>query len=94
MTFEQIVQLIMGSAGALVVLILGLKWLDKDRNRMLVELKDERNGRLRLIELSNERCAEDRVVLHKKLDEQEKLIRTLLVNQAKVAHHPSLDQAA
>lgn len=77
----------MGSTGALAALILGLKWLDKDRNKILVELKEERNGRLRLIELSNERCAEDRVLLHKKLDEQEKLIRELLVRQAR--NHPT-----
>lgn len=87
MTADQIVQLIMGSTGALAALILGLKWLDKDRNKILVELKEERNGRLRLIELSNERCAEDRVLLHKKLDEQEKLIRELLVRQAR--NHPT-----
>lgn len=87
MTADQIVQLIMGSTGALAALILGLKWLDKDRNKILVELKEERNGRLRLIELSNERCAEDRVLLHKKLDEQEKLIRELLVKQAR--NHPT-----
>lgn len=78
----------MGSTGALVALILGLKWLDKDRNNILMDLKEERNGRLRLIELSNERCAEDRVLLHKKLDEQEKLIRELLVKQA--IHHPPI----
>lgn len=87
MTADQIVQLIMGSTGALAALILGLKWLDKDRNKILVELKEERNGRLRLIELSNERCAEDRVLLHKKLDEQEKLIRELLIKQAR--NHPT-----
>lgn len=87
MTADQIVQLIMGSTGALAALILGLKWLDKDRNKILIELKEERNGRLRLIELSNERCAEDRVLLHKKLDEQEKLIRELLVKQAR--NHPT-----
>lgn len=87
MTADQIVQLIMGSTGALAALILGLKWLDKDRDKILVELKEERNGRLRLIELSNERCAEDRVLLHKKLDEQEKLIRELLVKQAR--NHPT-----
>lgn len=88
MTADQIVQLIMGSTGALIALILGLKWLDKDRNSILLDLKEERNGRLRLIELSNERCAEDRVFLHKKLDEQEKLIRELLVKQA--INHPQV----
>lgn len=87
MTADQIVQLIMGSTGALMALILGLKWLDKDRNKILLELKEERNGRLRLIELSNEHCAKDRVFLHKKLDEQEKLIRELLVKQAR--DHPA-----
>lgn len=88
MTSDQIIQLIMGGMGALVALIIGLKWLDKDRNKILLELKEERNGRLRLIELSNERCAEDRVILHKKLDDQEKLIRELLVKQA--INHPQI----
>lgn len=60
MTFEQIIQLILGSGGALAVLVLGVKWLDKDRSKVLVALQEERDGRIKLLEDHSKSCNEDR----------------------------------
>ena len=78
MTFEQILQMLMGSVGALGCLVFAVKWLDKDRDKLLKALTEERDGRLRLIEESNKQCADDRVILHRKLDEQDDEIKGLL----------------
>ena len=78
MTFEQILQLLLGSTGALVALVIAIKWLDKDRNRLLGDWKTERDARMTLIEDASRRCSEDRIELHKKVDALELEIRSML----------------
>jgi hypothetical protein len=81
MSTDQLLALITGPLGGTVGIIFAVWWLNKDRNSLITEWKEERNGRLRLIEQSNERCAEDRVILHKKIDMQETEIREMLKAQ-------------
>ncbi len=78
MTFDQLIAIVTGPLGGTFGVIFAVWWLNRDRNTLIIEWKEERNGRLKLIEASNERCAEDRVVLHKKIDAQELEIRELL----------------
>lgn len=74
MTFEQIMQLILGSVGALVCLVVAVKWLEAKLTKSQAAEIIERNARLELLEKSSERCAEDRVLLHKKIDAQDEKI--------------------
>lgn len=81
MSLDQIIAIIMGPLGGTFGIVFAVWWLNRDRNNLITEWKEERNGRLKLIEASNERCAEDRVILHKKIDSQEIEIRQLLRDQ-------------
>ena len=69
MPFDEILKLILGSAGCLVVLALALQWLNKDRDKLVTALNEERNGRIAQLEESSRRCAEDRIVMHKQMSD-------------------------
>jgi hypothetical protein len=84
MTFEQIIQLIMGSLGALACLAVAVKWLESKLAKSQMGEMSERNARLELLEKSSERCAEDRVVLHKKIDAQDEKISAQTMELVKI----------
>jgi vacuolar-type H+-ATPase subunit I/STV1 len=77
MTAEEIFKLVMGSAGALGVLILALKWLDSDRTKVVTanaalqgKLEAEHQARIVQLEKQNEICNADRMQLHTQIHQQ------------------------
>lgn len=78
MTTEDIMRMVLGSAGTLVCLVLAIKWLDKDRNSLTKLLTEERDGRIKLIEEQNILCFKDRAALHDELREQRKEINEMI----------------
>lgn len=64
-TLDEWMKLILGSTGALAVLIAGIKWLDRDRSKVLKALEVERDGRIRVLEDHAKRCDADKAELQK-----------------------------
>lgn len=78
-------KLIMGSGGALAVLLIGLRWFVTDRDKIVAALNVERGARITALEDSSKRCSEDRVELHKQINALQTEVRELLKAQVKEA---------
>lgn len=85
MTFDAVFKLIMGSGGALAVLLLGLRWFITDRDKIVAALNEERGARITALEESSKRCSLDRVELHKQINDLQSEVRELLKTQVKEA---------
>lgn len=79
-------KLVTGSAGALAVLLFGLRWFVADRDKVVAALNAERGARITALEESSKRCSEDRVELHKQISSLQAEVRELLKTQIREAH--------
>lgn len=77
MNMEEILKLILGSTGALVLLVVAVQWLNRDRDKLLSALNDERNNRIKVLEDASKRCADDRLQMHQKMDVLQGEVREL-----------------
>lgn len=78
MSLDDLLKLILGSAGALVVVLVGLWWMNKDRDKILAALGKERDSRISLLEEGNRACAADRLAIHNELREVQREQKHLL----------------
>ncbi len=83
---DAIFKLIVGSGGALAVLLFGIRWFMGDRDKIVAALNIERNARITALEESSKRCSEDRTELHKQISILQNEVRELLKAQIKEAH--------
>lgn len=83
---DAIFKLIVGSGGALAVLLFGIRWFMADRDKVVAALNAERGARITALEESSKRCSEDRVELHKQISNLQAEVRELLKTQIKEAH--------
>lgn len=74
---DSIVKLLVGSTGAVVALVLGLRWLNKDRDSLVAALNEEREARIKVLEESAKRCAEDRIEMHREMSALQSEVREL-----------------
>lgn len=84
--FDAVFKLIIGSGGALAVLLFGIRWFMSDRDKIVAALNVERGARITALEESSKRCSEDRVELHKQISLLQIEVRELLKAQIKEAH--------
>lgn len=92
---DAIFKLIVGSGGALAVLLFGIRWFMSDRDKVVAALNVERNARITALEESSKRCSEDRAELHKQICILQTEVRELLKAQIKEAHAShAVDQVA
>ena len=54
-------QFLGGGAATIALLTAALKWLNKDRDKILASLNEEREHRIKALEDSSRECTEDRV---------------------------------
>ena len=78
MSLEDWFKILTGTAGAVVCMLMGIKWLINDRDSILKSLQEERNGRLAQLELSAETCSRDRAQMHTEMNELQKEVRELM----------------
>lgn len=76
-TFENFVKMLLGSGGVFALLVLGLKWLDRDRDQIVQFLQTERTERITLLEKQSIQCSNDRIELHKNMTALQNEVRTL-----------------
>lgn len=74
---EEALKLLLGSAGGLAALIFAVQWLNRDRDKVLHTLSEERNERIKALEESSKRCSEDRIVLHNEVNALQAEVRAL-----------------
>jgi hypothetical protein len=60
MTFEVVLKYILGSVGALACLVLAVRWLTADRDKLATKLDTVQTARIVMLEEQAKRCAEDR----------------------------------
>ncbi len=73
--WDGVFKAILGAGGVAVLLFAGLWWLNKNNNGLIVELKAERENRIKLLELESASCKADRIELHKQVNNlQDKII--------------------
>jgi len=95
LAFDEVFKLIMGSGGTLAVLLLGLRWFITDRDKIIAGLNEERGARITALEESSKRCSQDRVELHKQINDLQAEVRELLKSQVKEARAcAAVDQVA
>lgn len=80
MDIESILKILTGGVGAIAALFFGLRWLSSDREKVLRSLHEEREARIVALEEGSKRCAEDRIVLHRTIDDLQKEIRQLYLS--------------
>lgn len=66
-SLESILQVLLGSTGAVAAMVLGIRWLNSDRDNLMKALTVERDARIKVLEDSAKRCAEDRIEMHKEM---------------------------
>lgn len=90
---DSILKLLVGSTGAVVALVLGLRWLNKDRDGLVQALNEEREARINVLEESSRRCAEDRIAMHREMSALQAEVRELYRRIASiVAGHADEDK--
>lgn len=73
--WEAVFKAVIGAGGVAVLLFAGIWWLNKNNNALLLELKVERENRIKLLEVDSAACKSDRVELHKQINGlQDKII--------------------
>ncbi len=66
--WEAVFKAVLGAGGVAVLLFFGVWWLNKNNNGLILELKEERNNRIKLLESEAETCKLDRVELHRQIN--------------------------
>lgn len=74
---ESWTKLIMGSLGALAAVIVGIKWLLADRNKIAAAASEERSRRIQALEDSSKLCQSDRTMLHSEMNKLQDEVRGL-----------------
>lgn len=74
---ESLLQLLVGSTGGIAALLLGLRWLNSDRDKLMQALTTERDARIKVLEEAAKRCADDRLVMHKEMSILQEEVREL-----------------
>lgn len=74
---DSIVKLLVGSTGAVAALVLGIRWLNKDRDGLVTALNEEREARILVLEEAAKRCAEDRMAMHREMAALQAEVREL-----------------
>lgn len=78
MDIDLFLKIATGAGGSILLLYFALRWLNSDRDKLLAALNLEREARIKALEESSARCAQDRIVLHQNIDELQKEVRALL----------------
>lgn len=71
-------EILVGSTGAAGLLFFALKWMNRDRDKLLGSLNLERDSRIKLLEESSQRCAEDRIEMRREISKLQDEVRDLL----------------
>lgn len=74
---DSIIKLLVGSTGAVAALVLGIRWLNKDRDGLVNALNEEREARIKVLEEASKRCAEDRIAMHREMSALQAEVREL-----------------
>ena len=67
--WEAVFKSILGAGGVATLLFFGVWWLNRNNNLLLSELKIERESRIKLLEAESTICRNDRITLHKVVNE-------------------------
>lgn len=74
---DELLKMAVSSGLGVAFLVVALKWLNHDRDKILAALDGERNNRIRLLEEASKRCAEDRIVMHREMSLLQAEVRDL-----------------
>lgn len=74
---DTILKLLLGSTGAVVALVLGIRWLNKDRDTLVGALNEEREARIKVLEEAAVHCIEDRTEMRREMAALQAEVREL-----------------
>ena len=78
MDVEEWVKLTSQTGIAVALMILGIRWLLRDRDGILHSLNSERDKRIDALTKASEECATDRANMHAEMKELQKEVRSLM----------------
>lgn len=85
MDYQKILEVAFGSGLGVALLVFAIRWLDRDRNKILGALEAERTKRVAALEESSAQCAEDRIHLHSQMANLQIEVRKLYADIASMA---------
>lgn len=83
MSVEEWLKIITGTGLGVASMMVGLRWLVKDRDGILAALQSERTHRIAQLERSSAACSEDRAALHAEVNELQREVRALMAQMIK-----------
>lgn len=81
---ESFIKIALSGTGALGVLAMIVSWLNKDRDKLVAALNQEREARIKVLEEAARRCAEDRLEMHREMSGLQAEVRELYRKIAEV----------
>lgn len=76
-SLDGVLQILLGSTGAVAAMVLGIRWLNADRDKLNALLTSEREARIRALEEAARQCAEDRSAMHTEMGVLQAEVREL-----------------
>lgn len=78
--FAEVLKIATAYGLAFPLMVFAVRWLNRDRDKLLDSLNTERNERIHSLEAASERCASDRLQLHQEMRELQAEVRRLYDN--------------